>query len=130
VTPEILVRDATAAFLVAVPAIIGYQILTGRIGLDGLLSERDPKGRMVYSPARLQLLLVTVAGAVKYVSQFIHKPTALPSVGGLTLMGVGGLTLMGLGGSQVLYLASKTWAAYQAGKSRGQRGEANGERTV
>ena len=107
-TPALLVRNVTAAFLVLVPAIIGYQMLTGRIWLAGLVYERDTKGRMVYSPARLQLLLITVAGAAQYLFQFIQKPAAFPHIDGLTLTG--------LGSSQLLYLASKAWAGYQARK--------------
>jgi len=108
-TPETLVRNATAAFLLLVPVIVVYQILTGRIWLGGLLYERDVTGLMVYSPARLQLLLITIVGAVQYVLLFSQDPTKLPAVDGFTLTG--------LGGSQGLYLVSKAWAAYQAKKN-------------
>jgi hypothetical protein len=108
-TPTTLVEDATAAFLCFMPILIGYRILTGTIWLGGLIYERDGNGRLVYSPARLQLLLVTLTGVVQYLFQFTHKPNALP--------GIDSLTLAGLGGSQFFYLASKAWSAYQARKN-------------
>ena len=105
-TPATLVADTTAAFLIAVPVVTIYHVFTGRIWLAGLLFERNPQGRMVYSPARLQLLLVTLMGAVQYLLHFIQKPTEMPDIGGWNLLG--------LGSSQALFLASKAWTAIQA----------------
>jgi hypothetical protein len=85
-------------------------MLTGQIWLGGLLYERDPAGRLVYSPARLQLLVVTIAGAVQYLLEFIQKSDELP--------GLSNSMLEGLGGSQLFYLACKGWAAYQAVKNK------------
>jgi hypothetical protein len=50
-----------AVFFAALAAIVCYQILTGRIHLTGLL--RDKTRRNQLSPARIQLLLVTIFGA-------------------------------------------------------------------
>jgi hypothetical protein len=81
-------------------------MLTGRIWLAGLLYERDPAGKLVYSPARLQLLVTSLIGVVQYLMDFTSDPTALP--------GVNPFVLAGVGGSQIVYLVSKAWAAYQA----------------
>ena len=105
-TPQILVRDATATFLVVVPAVILWHMLTGRIWLGGLLYERDPTGKLVYSPARVQLLVTSLVGVVQYLMDFTSDSTALP--------GVSPFVLAGVGGSQIVYLVSKAWAAYQA----------------
>ena len=104
--PHLLVRNATATFLVVVPAIILWQMLTGRISLAGLLYERDPAGKLVYSPARLQLLVTSLIGVVQYLMDFTGDPATLP--------GVNPLVLTGVGGSQIVFLVSKAWAAYKA----------------
>jgi hypothetical protein len=109
VTPGTFLQQATAGFLILALAVVVYRILTGGIQMAGLLYERGPSGRLVYSPARLQLILVTIMGAVQYLSRFTHSTDKMP--------GVDALTLSGLGGSQVFYLASKAWAAFQARKS-------------
>jgi len=108
VRPDLFIRDATGAFLILVPAVIGWQILTGRIEMGGMLYERDPAGRLVYSPARLQLLLVSLAGAAQLLWRFTGNPDHLASANPLVLAG--------MGASQLSYLASKAWAAYQAKK--------------
>jgi hypothetical protein len=108
VTPEIFVQRATSAFFLLVPAAIGWQILTGEIELTGLLYERDPAGRLVYSPARLQLLVVSIVAAFQFLWQFTSSPTRLSTPNQV---------ILGLGTSQLYYLVSKAWASYQATKS-------------
>ena len=63
----------------------------------GLLRSRDKS----LSPARIQLLMVTVLTAMHYLLSTIHDPSHLPTVP-LNLVGV-------LGGSQSLYLGAKAW---------------------
>ncbi|HWT79735.1 MAG TPA: hypothetical protein VN648_13200 [Candidatus Methylomirabilis sp.] len=111
-TPALLIGDATSLFLISMLALVGYRLLTGAIRLDGLFHERDAAGRLVYSPARLQLLLVTLVGIAQYFVQLSQRPANLSE-----LPGIDTSTLSGLGGSQALFLASKAWAAYQARKS-------------
>jgi len=108
-TPAILLRNATAAFLLGMLLLVFYRMLTGGIRLAGLAHERDATGRLVYSPARLQLMLVSIVAAAQYFVQVLQHPAVLPK-----LPPVDTLTLSGLGGSQLLYLAFKAWAAYQA----------------
>jgi hypothetical protein len=63
----------------------------------GLLRSRDKS----LSPARIQLLMVTVLTAMHYLLSTIHDPSHLPTVP-LNLVAV-------LGGSQSLYLGAKAW---------------------
>ena len=63
----------------------------------GLLRSRDKS----LSPARIQLLMVTVLTAMHYLLSTIHDPSHLPTVP-LNLVAV-------LGGSQWLYLGAKAW---------------------
>lgn len=69
-------------FLAALALIIAYQVLTGRIKTEGLLSTRRTVGRspLGFSPGRLQLLTFTMAGALAYVVQVAQNPQALPDV--------------------------------------------------
>ena len=79
---------------------IGYQILTGKIKTDGLLSAKDSKGGL--SPARVQLLVLTLAAAFYYLMQVISKPTAgLPAAPKEMLLV--------LGGSNLFYAARKAY---------------------
>lgn len=107
--PENLIKGSTFCFLIALPVIILYQILTGRISLAGLLYERAPDGRLVYSPARVQLLLATLTGVTIYLTRFHPGTRELPAMDPVTVAGVGG--------SQTFYLLSKGIAAYRAVKS-------------
>ncbi len=108
-TPADLVCGSTLCFLAATLAVILYHTLTGRVSMAGLLFERAPNGSLVYSPARVQLLLATVAGVGIYLSRLNPNTSELPAMDPITLSGIGG--------SQTLYLASKAWAAYRAVKS-------------
>jgi hypothetical protein len=106
--PADLVRVSTLCFLAAMAGIILHHILTGRISMAGLLYERAPDGRLVYSPARVQLLLTTLTGVAIYLSRFDPNSGKLPTLDPAAVTGVGG--------SQTFYLISKAWAAYQARK--------------
>jgi hypothetical protein len=108
VTPDAFVQRATSTFLLLVPAAIGWHLMTGHIELTGMLYERDSTGKLVYSPARLQLLVASMLGALQFLWQFTDNPARLPAANPLILLG--------LGTSQVSYLVSKAWAAYQATK--------------
>jgi hypothetical protein len=107
--PENLIEGSTFCFLIALLVTILYQILTRRISIAGLLYERAPDGRLVYSPARVQLLLATLAGVATYISRFQPGTRELPAVDPVTVAG--------MGGSQTFYLLSKAIAAYRAVKS-------------
>ena len=106
--PADLVRVSTQCFLAAMAGIILFHILNGRISMAGLLYERAPDGRLVYSPARVQLLLTTLTGVAIYLSRLDPRSAKLPDLDPATVAG--------MGGSQSFYLISKAWAAYQARK--------------
>jgi hypothetical protein len=76
-----------------------YQMLTGEINLHGLLTEN---GNSEVSSARVQLLVLTLAGALYY----IYKATI--SSGGLPK--IPPELLLFLGGSHIVYLGSKTFS--------------------
>lgn len=87
-------------------AVVLYKLVTGEISLAGLLDSKEPGGRSVFSPARLQLLIFTVVVAAKYLHDVVVDPRrdALPSLP----MSV----IVALGGSQVVYLGGKAMSAY------------------
>jgi hypothetical protein len=80
------------------------QILAGGINTNGLLSARDRDGELSFSPARVQLLLFTIAAAFQFVIEFLRHPTVFPQVSG---------TLLALfGSSHLIYLAGKAGFAF------------------
>jgi hypothetical protein len=79
--------------------LIGYRILTGKIKLNGLLSAKHRDGGL--SPARIQLLVLTLTGAFYYVMKVIDNPTELPAVPQSLLLA--------LGGSNLFYAGSKAY---------------------
>jgi hypothetical protein len=86
--------------IVAFFVLIGYQILTGKIKTNGLLSAKDSKGGI--SPARIQLLVLTLTGAFYYLAQVTKNPAAgLPTVPQQLLLA--------LGGSNLFYAARKAY---------------------
>jgi hypothetical protein len=57
--------------------VVAYQILTQRISTKGLLSDTQTGAP---SPARVQLLVVTLIGALFYILQAVGDPTRLPEI--------------------------------------------------
>lgn len=86
-------------FLMVLAAVVAYQLLTGRINPRGLL--RDKMGGRAFSPGRLQMLIVTVGGALYYVVLVLSntKTGEFPEVPKELLLA--------LGGSQAFYLGGK-----------------------
>jgi hypothetical protein len=74
-------------------------MLTGHIRTRGLIAGRTRKGSSFLSAGRVQLLLVTLAAAIAYLSQVLQNRQSLPDVPREWLLL--------FGGSQVLYLGSK-----------------------
>jgi len=66
-------------FLVALISIVAIKMLLGKIVLSGLIHDKETNA---FSPGRLQLLVVTVTGAISYYSSiFVAKDlTAFPPV--------------------------------------------------
>jgi hypothetical protein len=80
-----------------------YRLLTGGIGMSGLLMAADKDGKLSFSPARAQMLMATLITALYYLIQVITTTdsTTLPPLP-LTLVAV-------VGGSHAIYLAGKAW---------------------
>ena len=85
-------------------AVVGLQILNGRINTKGLFQGQRGDGSQYFSPERIQLLMVTVAAAAKYAASVMANPhaSALPDVPPEWLQ------LMG--GSHAVYLARKAYS--------------------
>lgn len=87
-------------FLSGLAVIIAYRMLTGAINTKGLLSDKG--NRLEFSPARLQLLLTTLAIAFYYIGEILTnvekgKFPTIPNE-----------MFFVLGGSHAFYLGSKT----------------------
>lgn len=77
------------------------QLLTGGVNLRGLLFVKRPSGPRELSPARVQMLLATLATAATYAG------AAVAAVGTGRLPDVDTRWLYGLGASHGLYLGTK-----------------------
>lgn len=86
--------------------VVVYRLVIGEIPLAGLLSGKGLGGRPTLSPARLQLLIFTVAVAARYLGEVIANPRqdSLPPMS----LGV----VIALGGSQAAYLGGKAVSTY------------------
>ena len=82
--------------------LIGYMILTGKIKTAGLLRTKDDKGGI--SPARIQLLVLTLTGAFYYLMQVMDNPS--PN----QLPDMPQQLLLVLGGSNLFYAGSKAYS--------------------
>lgn len=90
--------------LAALIAVVAYQILTGRINTRGLLSEKTTNGLGGVSPARVQLLLFTLAFAFYILSQ-IANSRQFPTIDTKWLLILGGSHSIYLGGKGLPLLA-------------------------
>ena len=61
--PSTIVRAEILVFLICAAAIVGWKLLTGEINTSGLFDTKSGSGN---SPARMQMLLATLAGAGWY----------------------------------------------------------------
>jgi hypothetical protein len=83
--------------LAALTAVVAFQLLTGRITTRGLLSEKTTNGPGGVSPARVQLLLFTVAFAFYLLSEIV-KSHQFPDIDTKWLLILGGSHSVYLGG--------------------------------
>jgi hypothetical protein len=96
---------AGAILLVSFFAIIVWRLFTGGISLNRLLygdrrDSKEPSGYSeFFSPARTQMLIVTILTAGYYLLQVIHDPTTFPKIPVAWTVA--------LGGSQAIYLGGK-----------------------
>jgi hypothetical protein len=101
--PSTIVRVEILFFLICAAAIVGWKLLTGEINTRGLFDTKSGSGN---SPARMQMLLATLAGAGWYLGLVISNtdPTRLPDVPDALLLLLGGshLTYLGAKGADQL----------------------------
>jgi hypothetical protein len=90
-------------FLCALAAVVVYQMLTGRINLNGLLAQKNRTGQT--SPERIQLLIATLAAAASYLTE-VAKNT------GGTMPDVSNNWLYLMGGSSGIYALRKAWKTW------------------
>lgn len=92
----------TGVLLAAFAIVIAYQMLTGRISTKGMFTEKKAEGG--YSPIRLQLLVLSLAGLGVYLAEVIGSTDAskLPEVP-VALVAL-------LGGSNLVYLLGKSYS--------------------
>ena len=98
-------RYEIGIFLATLIAVVAYQLLTGRINTRGLLSEKTRNGLGGVSPARVQLLLFTLAFAFYLLSEIVHShqfPT------------IDTKWLLVLGGSHSIYLGGKGLSMFRS----------------
>ncbi len=96
-----VVQVEFGAFLLGLAAIVGFQLLTGRINMSGLLCQKTPPvGTAEVSAGRVQLMYATLIGAGYYLLQVFQDPTRLHDVPEWLLLvqgGSGGIYLVGKG---------------------------------
>ena len=94
-------------FLGALFAIIAFRLLTGAINISGILRTKSPTGEDdSISPARVQLLVFTVATAGTYLGW------AIEARGTGKMPTVPETWLILFGGSHAFYLGSKAFAFF------------------
>src|SRR5438270_12046657 len=109
-------RYEIGVLLAALTAVVVYQIITGRINTRGLLSEKTKDGVQGISPARVQLLLFTLAFAGYVLSQVTYsianaasgQPGQFPTIDVKWLLILGGSHSMYLGGKGLSMFRSQS----------------------
>jgi membrane-bound acyltransferase YfiQ involved in biofilm formation len=91
--------------LAALLAVVAFQLLTGRIKTRGLLSEKTRNGLGGVSPARVQLLMLTVAFAFYLLSEIVNS-RQFPTIDTKWLLI--------LGGSHSIYLGGKSLSLFRS----------------
>lgn len=100
------IHDVVIGFLLSLFAIISIRMMTGGINVYGVLRTKSPTGDHSISPARVQLLISTLAAAGIYLGW------AVEARGTGKMPEVPESWLVTLGGSQVFYLGSKAFAFF------------------
>lgn len=94
-------------FLFALAAVVLFQLLTGRINLAGVISQKDPNNPNQTSPERVQLLLATIAAAATYLAEVAKNTSG-------TMPDVSNQWLYVMGGSSSLYVLGKAWNTWRS----------------
>ena len=94
-----VVRFEVWFLLGSLALIVAYKMLTGGINMEGLLDDKKDKQTAGFSPARVQLLILTLFGAGYYLLLTVKDgyPTEFPEVPQELLALVGGGNLVYLG---------------------------------
>ena len=102
--------------------VTGYQILTGKINCEGLLSRKD--GRVGFSPSRAQLIVFTLAGAFYYVLQVSQNttPDRLPDLPHELILAIGG--------SNLIYVGTKGYSLWARRKNNSERNRQGGGKQI
>lgn len=97
-------RWGVIALVIALGVVTLWKLLAGGFRLQGLL--RAPDGS--FSPARAQLLVLTVFTAVQFLLATMQNPSHLPTIPSIFIAA--------LAGSQMVYLGGKAWTAFFASR--------------
>ena len=101
-------RITGAIVFLALAAVIGIQLATGRINTHGLLRDKTTNGSEAFSPGRAQLLISTLTIATIYVYRVFTSPTGgLPDIPGSALAFVGASHVSYLVGKAVTLLSGR-----------------------
>jgi hypothetical protein len=95
------VRFEIWALITALMLVVGYQLLAGRINTKKLLFDKTNNHR---SPGRVQLLMLTLVGALSYLLMTVDDPKNLPEVPTELLLI--------MGGSNLVYLTGKASSSF------------------
>ncbi|HEY1336611.1 MAG TPA: hypothetical protein VGF59_03835, partial [Bryobacteraceae bacterium] len=100
------IQWAFRLLLGSLATVIGFRLITRRINTTGLFCGIRADGSRYFSPERVQLLMVTLAAAARYLSAALSNPHA----GSLPDVPNDWLTF--LGGSHALYLGRKAFSIH------------------
>lgn len=94
----VLASRCLLALLLGFIVVTLWKLFTGSISLAGLLRVNDGTE---FSPARAQMLMVTLVTALQYITQVIQHPTAFPEIPTIWLSALGASHGIYLGGKAV-----------------------------
>ena len=100
-------RYEIGILLTVLAATLVYQMLTGQINTQGLISEKTKTQKGGVSPARLQLLLTTLAFGFYVLSQIV-KLGVFPEIDMKWVLLLGGSHSVFLGGKSLQMFTSQT----------------------
>jgi hypothetical protein len=112
-TLETFTQYEISIFLAALAAIVAYQLITGQIKTAGLISDKSQGGNGSVSPARVQLLLLTLGFGFYLLAQLMEH-RAFPTID-MTWILI-------LGGSHSVFLGSKSLQMFTS-QIKGKEGD-------
>jgi hypothetical protein len=111
----IQLREAAAYFVLffvaAMACAIAIKLLTGGINMQGLLYGRTARGKLYFSPERVQLLLFTLWTAISYLADAgqNRRSGKLPEIPEATLAMLAGSHMIYLGGKAMAMIRMKNY---------------------